>query len=211
MLDSFLGKCVRTISTSPNRKRIYLTFDDGPEEPVTEQLLELLEKHKVNVTFFVIGYKAAKRVSTLKRMMELGHSVGDHSLDHRYKHFFSSQDKLKNWITDSQNLLTRLIGEKPVGFRSPAGVRTPILVETLNQLNIPHVLWKFRYYDAFFGLTTQTVARSVKNIRNGDIVLLHDSHSGKRAERFLVAIESLILLLRNEGFEFCSLKPPLTP
>lgn len=211
MLDRLLGECVRTIPTSPNRKSIYLTFDDGPEEPLTEQLLDLLEKHKVNVTFFVVGNKAVKRASIIKRMIELGHSIGDHSLDHRYKYFFSAQDKMKSWITESQNLLTRLTGEKPVGFRSPAGVRTPILLETLNQLNIPHVLWKIRYYDAVFGLKPQTVAKSVKNIRSGDIVLLHDSHSGQRAEQFLEAVEFLILSLRGEGFEFCSLKPPLTP
>lgn len=208
MLDSILGTCVRTIPPSSSKKCIYLTFDDGPEEPLTEQLLHLLEKHKAKVTFFVVGHKAAKRASVVKRMIELGHSIGDHSLDHQYKYFFSSQDKMKSWITESQDLLTRLIGEKPVGFRSPAGVRTPILFETLNELNIPHVLWKVRYYDAVFGLKPQAVAKSLKNIRSGDIVLLHDSHSGQRAERFLAAVEFLILSLRSEGFEFCSLKPP---
>jgi peptidoglycan/xylan/chitin deacetylase (PgdA/CDA1 family) len=194
---------MHTIPT--NEKTLYLTFDDGPVPGCTEKVLALLEKHKAKATFFVIGERAFKETSLIREIQSQGHGIGDHSWDHRYSHFFSSKEPMQEWITHSQEKLTELLGQPPVGFRSPAGVRTPALHQALKALHIPLIHWNIRFYDTRFQWKEKEAIRSLSRTPPGSIVLLHDSHTGRNTTDFLSTLGSYLTAARDRGFSLRSL------
>src|SRR5262249_31521864 len=91
LLDWSLGPCVRRIPPRPGESRaLYLTFDDGPFPPCTEEVLAVLAALEAKATFFLIAERAESHPSLVKRLLDEGHAIGNHSLDHRYQPFFSS-------------------------------------------------------------------------------------------------------------------------
>jgi peptidoglycan-N-acetylglucosamine deacetylase len=169
-----LYQWVRRVPGSPG---ILLTFDDGPDPDVTPRLLDLFDELAVRATFFVIGEKAARHGPILRRMLAAGHEVGDHSWDHTYCRFFQARSRLEAWIRRSQQQLEDLTGRPCFGFRSPAGVTTPPLIQTLRMLDLPLVHWNRRYFDTRFAFTPAKARGAAKRLHAGDVVLLHDGNS----------------------------------
>jgi peptidoglycan-N-acetylglucosamine deacetylase len=161
----------------PGSAGILLTFDDGPDPDVTPRLLDLFDELAVRATFFVIGEKAARHRPILRRMLAAGHSVGDHSWDHTYGPFFQARPRLEAWIRRSQQQLEDLTGRACFGFRSPAGVTTPPLIQTLRILDLPLVHWNRRYFDTRFAFTPAKARCAAERLKAGDVVLLHDGNS----------------------------------
>lgn len=185
-------------------KKLFLTFDDGPESS-TESVLALLEKLKVPASFFVITEKAERSPKILQKILSQGHSVGDHSLDHRYRAFFSSDQALESWILNSHHRLAALTGQKPIGFRPPAGVVTPPLKRVLAKNGIPLILWQRRFFDTVFPWTISAARLSLGRTYDADIVLLHDRVSSRRLPQFLKTLGFYIQEARKHGFEFSAL------
>ena len=196
-------KAVRKVSTQ--EKEIYLTFDDGPNPKVTPALLELLENYESQASFFVIGEKAHRYRQLTLLIQDRGHAIGDHSWDHKFRYFFRSDKVLKNWIQQSQKRLTEILGEPPIGFRSPAGVITPPLKRVLKELQLPLIHWNRRCFDSVWGFTPRKAEKIAARLQPGDVILLHDG-SGPNPELFLSATKRLLELGKEKGFEFKSLK-----
>jgi len=188
------------------KKTLFLTFDDGPSPDQTEKVLDLLAENQVPATFFIIGEKARRHHRLVKRTMELGHSIGNHSLDHRYSSFFLSRQKMWDWIHDSEALLGDMIGERSIGFRPPAGVCTPPLHSVLVEKNIPLILWSIRYYDTMFPWSQRTALKSLAKAQPGDIILLHDSTPKQNMNQSLQTLQYFITAARKSGFGFEALK-----
>lgn len=202
--QDLVAKPIRRVPSE--RKTLYLTFDDGPDPQQTEPILDLLETNNVPATFFVIGEKAHRHQNVMSRMLKAGHSIGNHSLDHRYSVFFSSRNKMKNWIADSEKLLNDLIGDQSVGFRPPAGVCTPTLHSVLQDQSIPLILWSIRYYDTVFAWRPKKALKSLTTATAGDIVLLHDSTPKRNSQQALKTLQTFISAARESGFDFGALK-----
>ncbi len=168
---------------------VHVTFDDGPVPGCTDRVLDLLDEKGAKATFFVVVEKARHERALLERMRRAGHAVGSHSLDHRYGNFFASRRRLAEWVRRAHDELGMLWGETPVGFRSPAGVRTPPLRDVLGTLGIPLVLWDVRFYDAVWPWGPGRARRAARRLAPGSIVLLHDSHRGESADRFLGTLD----------------------
>ena len=117
-------------------KRVFLTFDDGPVPGLTEEVLKILEKHKVKATFFVVAEKAAEHRSILAQIVKDGHSIGNHSLNHSFRPFFAGRKTMIDWISSSENTLQDLTGAASVGWRSPAGIQTPPLHYALKKTKL---------------------------------------------------------------------------
>src|SRR4051812_37880365 len=99
-LDRILGPSVRRIrEESQNSKTLYLTFDDGPNSDGTPEVLEILNQSCVQATFFLVARKAAARRQLVDEIRAQGHTIGNHSLDHRYGSFFSGKSKMLDWIS----------------------------------------------------------------------------------------------------------------
>ncbi len=194
---------IRNIRSS--EKKLFLTFDDGPTE-MTEAVLAMLDQHQITATFFVVANRAQQNRNLILKILKMGHAIGNHSLDHRYGAFFSSKSTMKKWIESSENILNELTGRPTVGFRPPAGVCTPPLIEVLAEKQIPLFLWNIRFYDSVFSWTLKKAKKSFGKTKPGDIVLLHDKMRGKKDDIFLRTLDYYISEAKKIGFKFNNLQ-----
>ena len=202
-MNFFGGPCQRTVPNPGNR--IFLTFDDGPHEESTPALLDWCAREKVPATFFLVAERARRFPSLTRALAAFPHTVGNHSLDHRYGNFFRGREHLRDWIQRAQTELRDLTGRDPVAFRSPAGVRTPELTAALRELALPLVHWNRRFFDTQFAFTSRRALRAAGIANAGDIFLLHDKPR-RNTEAFLEALSTLTRELRAKGLEPASLR-----
>ncbi|WP_413293198.1 polysaccharide deacetylase family protein [Bdellovibrio sp. HCB185ZH] len=189
---------VRRIHSAKNE--IYLTFDDGPTEDFTPRVLDLLKEADAKASFFVIGDEARKHSAILKRILEEGHGLFTHSLDHDYRHYFRRTPYVKNWIENSLADLNHQSGQPHKAFRPPAGVITPPLVKAAEQLQCPLVLWNHRFFDTAHEFTEDKVQENLKHLQPGDIVLLHDRQKTVRQDLFLKTLRKYLQDIQRQGY-----------
>jgi peptidoglycan/xylan/chitin deacetylase (PgdA/CDA1 family) len=201
--DSWLGHAVRSLPQELNE--IYLTFDDGPDPEGTPAVLDLLHKHQGKATFFVIAEHARLQPQLLQRMLKEGHAIGNHSLDHRYRRYFSDTPKLKEWVSQAEQQLQELCGQPTVGFRPPAGLRTPPLAKALTELNEPMILWSTRYYDSVWGWPLKAARAHWTELAQNNIVLLHDRQRRKNLSEFLKTLDWFLNELKQQDFSLRAL------
>lgn len=192
-------------SLPARRNEIYLTFDDGPAVGGTPAVLDVLARENIQATFFLIADRARAEHDLLARIRREGHAIGNHSLDHKYRHYFRSGWGLEAWVEASEGAFASLGVNDLVGFRPPAGICTPPLVRLLQQKNEPLVLWTHRFYDAVFEWTRGRAFRAFSSLKAGDIVLLHDRQSAARIDPFCDVLTAWVREARRRGFEFAPL------
>lgn len=183
-------------------KNLYLTFDDGPDPRSTEAVLNVLDQYKAKASFFVITQKAKDNLSLIREIKSASHSIGDHSFDHRYRYFFQGRQALFKWISASTEALNGILGENNIGFRPPAGIRTPELHWVLRKLNIPLIYWKIRFFDTVLPWSSARAGASLERTCSGDIILLHDAQPKTRISRFLQTLSIYIEQAMEMGFRF---------
>ena len=101
-------------------ERVYLTFDDGPDESVTPALLALLDHHELKATFFVVGNKAERLPGLVARMHAAGHAVGNHSFTHA-KLLWRAAADVRREIAGASEVIRQITGQAPALFRPPFG------------------------------------------------------------------------------------------
>lgn len=204
-------KCITFIrpNGTDSNKSVFLTFDDGPDQTSTEKILNLLKSTGAKATFFCVANKAQHHASLLQEIQSEHHKIGNHSLDHHYKVFFSGKNKMLEWIIKSEDILNSILAEKNIGFRSPAGIRTPELHWALDKLQIPLIHWNKRFFDTQIPLTHKRVKKAVQKLNAGDIILLHDGKSVQKFPHFLENLEFFIQKAQERGFLFKSLNSSL--
>lgn len=188
-----------------NQNQIFLTFDDGPDSTFTDSVLDLLKKHHVWASFFVIGQKARQNPELIRRMQSEGHQVFSHSEDHNYYHYFLGKNHLKKWIYSSLADLESNHGIKSLGFRPPAGVITPPLIQACEELEIPLYIWTHRFYDTVQKFSFKKAQKSVARIKAGDIILLHDHQNKHRQKEYLDVLDYYIENLKKKNFKMMAL------
>lgn len=161
-------------SGRPGSDAIALTIDDGPSPSSTPLLLELLAKHRLPATFFVIGEKAAAYPGLIDLILAHGHSIGNHSYRHDNFLMCRSIRTLEKDIRATQEILTRA-GIQPLLFRPPIGITNPRLKPVLAGLGLQAVTFSCRALDRGNRDVANLAARILKNLRPGDILLLHDN------------------------------------
>jgi peptidoglycan/xylan/chitin deacetylase (PgdA/CDA1 family) len=208
--DFFTGPCIRTITfQGAPENAIYLTFDDGPVNFCTPKVLDLLKRHDIQATFFIIGKKARNLRPIIERFISEGHKIGNHTIDHDTSRYFSTTHGIKDWLLTSENMLNQDLGVSSIGFRSPVGIKTPILNKVLRTMNMPLILWDVRFYDTRYGLSIKAVTKKLPTIQAGSIILLHDTHKGSKRVEFLEALEHLIIECKKKGLVFLPLSNTL--
>ncbi len=206
MLEKFFGVCIRNIPST--EKVLYLTFDDGPHENCTQAVLEILSQHLVQATFFVVAETLQRNISVGRSIVAQGHTLGNHSLDHKYHHFFGHDRYLMNWIVRARDIIEQSLQVETIGFRSPLGIQTPHLRMALRNLQYPLVHWNQRFFDTQRGLPRATLFSRVPKFQSGDILMLHDTHI-KYLTSFLEGLEILLTSAKTAGFTFKPIPKPL--
>src|SRR5260370_29653898 len=191
----------RTLTHGRDPAQMALTFDDGPNDPHTLRLLDVLVKHQAKVTFFLIGKYVRQRPEIARAIQAGGHTIGNHSYNHPNLIFVSAA-RLRQELEDCRKVLEDAIGAPAPLFRPPFGGRRPNVLRTARSLGLEPVMWSVTAYDwsaksaeAIVGkVTTQVEARRRKQ---GEIVLLHDgSHLSFGADRGHTVEAARILLER---------------
>jgi len=153
--------------------RVALTFDDGPAEPTTRQILDLLDKYSVRATFFVPGMNALRYPEIIKDIVSRGHSIGNHSLSHNPFLMLTSFNNLYREIYDAQEIL-RKMGIYTRAFRPPVGIVNPKLSPILEKLGMFCVTFSCRAFDAGNLHVKDLASKILEKVKADDIVLLHD-------------------------------------
>ena len=182
-------------------KQIALTFDDGPCEKYTPEILEILKNNNVKATFFVIGKNAEKNPEILKKVYNDGHEIGNHTYSHPNLRFIKNE-QFADEISRTQSIITEITGYTPTLFRPPGGYLSNSIVDKITSNNCKTVLWSWRqdtmdWKSPSVEFVTTTV---LSNIQDGDIILFHDCVLGKSPTP--EALKIIIPELKNRGYEF---------
>jgi peptidoglycan/xylan/chitin deacetylase (PgdA/CDA1 family) len=165
---------LKSINTG-KKKAIALTFDDGPEPGTTPRILDVLKEKNVKATFFVIGKKALKHPELLRRIVDEGHIIGNHTFSHSYFLGFFSKSKLTQDIEKCNEAIAGATGKSPLFFRPPFGVTNPIYATVLKELHLHSIGWSLRSLDTCAENKYQIINKIIAKLNIRDIVLLHDN------------------------------------
>ena len=198
--STLLGPNVRRLpAAAAARGEIALTLDDGPDPEVTPEVLDLLAAHGTRATFFCIGERVRQHPALTRRIVAAGHSVQNHSLQHRHHFSLLGPRGFAREIGDAQALLSDVTGVRPHCFRAPAGLRNPLLDPVLHRLNLHLVSWSRRGFDTRRNDAAAVLRRLLHGLAGGSIVLLHDGHARRTAQGRAVLLDVLPPLLQQCG------------
>ena len=185
-----------------------LTYDDGPNDPHTFRLLEVLAKHDVKATFFLIGRFVRQRPDIARDLVRAGHVVGNHTFSHPNL-IFATAKRTRAELTTCEHALSDAVGEHSRLFRPPFGGRRPNTLRIARGLGLEPVMWSVTGGD-WKGKPAEFVERKVgQHVRGGDVILLHDgSHAAFGADRSqsVIATDHLIARYRSEGYKFLTVQ-----
>jgi len=195
----------RTFTSLPgSTKQIALTYDDGPNDPHTLRLLEVLARHNVRATFFLIGRYVEQRPDIVREIVKAGHVVGNHTFTHPLL-TLKSESETRDELTRCRTAIQNAIGNHSNLFRPPFGGRRPATLRVARELGLEPVMWNITGYD-WSAPPAATIEKKVSRwIRGGDVVLLHDGgHKAMGADRSqtVQATDHLITKYDAEGYEF---------
>jgi peptidoglycan/xylan/chitin deacetylase (PgdA/CDA1 family) len=188
-------------------RQISLTYDDGPNDPHTLRLLDVLAKHRVQATFFLIGRYVQQRPDLVREIVRAGHVTGNHTFTHPLL-TFKSENEIKQQLSECRAALQDAIGEPSNLFRPPFGGRRPAVLRVARSLGLQPVMWSVTGYD-WNAPPTGVIERKVANqMRGGSVILLHDGgHKQMGADRSqtVIATDHLITRYQSEGFELVTI------
>jgi peptidoglycan/xylan/chitin deacetylase (PgdA/CDA1 family) len=195
------------IGLDPGSRQIGLTYDDGPNDPHTLRLLEVLAKYGVHATFFLIGRYVQQQPQIARAIAQAGHVVGNHTFTHPLL-IFKSESEIRQELTQCRDALQDAIGEPSNLFRPPFGGRRPAVLRIAHELGQQPVMWNVTGYD-WSAPPANEIERKVANqIRGGDVILLHDGgHKQVGADRSqtVIATDHLITRYKAKGYEFVTI------
>lgn len=199
LLDQIWGKAQRSF---PQEHSVFLTFDDGPDPKTTPLVLDLLEAEQIKATFFLIAESARSHPELTQRICASGHAIGNHSTDHRYGNYFQSVAETKKWILEGKHQIETCAKKKTIGFRPPAGVRTPVIHRALKELGMPMIYWSKRYYDTRFAFDEKKAEQKASWVKPGEIILFHDRQSDENRMDFIKGLRMFIRCLKTREISF---------
>lgn len=195
---------------------VYLTFDDGPDDKITPQILDILKQEDVKATFFVLGLNVEQYPDVLIRMFNEGHAIGNHSYNHVYKELYKSPWDFVAQMIKTDEVIASYIGVRPLIIRAPGGVVGSFNAdywEMVRAVGYAEYDWNTATQDA----TAQApnASTQVNNViqQLGDnppksVILLMHSKDGK--DETVKALPELIHMFRDWGYKF-GVITPMTP
>lgn len=185
-------------------KVVALTFDDGPNEPYTSQLLHLLGESRVPATFFQVGKCVERHPSLSAQMMAAGHVIGNHSYSHQFRRYLT-EPSLSSEIARTQAVLRTATGRSPALFRPPWLCHPPPLMAEAAQRRLQLVSGSFAHPLEVAQIPAWRIAhRAFRLARPGAILIFHDgfdARGGCRAQT-VAAVRLVVDELVTSGFRF---------
>jgi len=178
----------------PNDKNgVYLTFDDGPTPSITDQTLDILAKHQIKATFFCLGKQVEKHPELFQRVIDEGHSIGNHSFSH-----------LNGWVTENEKYMDDVQkGHTHVQsnlFRPPYGKIRRSQIKQLSK-SFKIIMWDVLPGDFSPKNSVETiVSNTISAVEPGSIIVLHDND--KCGDKMLKALPVIIKKMIENKYNF---------
>jgi peptidoglycan/xylan/chitin deacetylase (PgdA/CDA1 family) len=185
---------------SETEKKITLTFDDGPHE-MTVLVLDVLRQYNAKATFFCIGKNIEAHPDILKKIIDEGHTVGNHSYGHSPFFDFYRKKQVIAEIEQTDALIESVLGKKPILFRPPYGVTNPSIRRALAVTQHKTIGWNIRSLDGGSKNEKFIFDRIIKRIKPGGIVLLHDT-----SIQTVNVLEQLLSFLQKNNYSVVPLE-----
>ncbi|MFK2827005.1 polysaccharide deacetylase family protein [Bacillus sp. B190/17] len=181
-------------------KLVAITFDDGPDPRYTPQILDILAKHNAKATFFVTGKNADKFPHILKRTVKENHAVGNHTYNHIYDKSTNSK-KLKTELDLTAQTIKNITGKETSLFRPVGDVYNDSVIRNAVQKNYLVVMWSWHQdpKDWLRPSANKISSHVTKNVKSGDIILLHDA-GGNRTQT-VEALDTILTYLDKNGYK----------
>ena len=187
-----------------NLHAMSITFDDGPNEPYTSQLLDILRDFNVKGTFFVVGENAEMFPGAVERAVAEGHEVGNHGYDHGVLPLRAPGYVLQQ-IKRTSDLIEKIAGGRPRVFRAPHGWRNPWVNRAARAAGCIPVAWSLGVWDTDRPGADVIAQRSLKGVHDGCILLLHDGRGtehGTDCSQLVQALPIILRELKQAGYGF---------
>lgn len=183
-------------------KYVYLTFDNGYEAGYTSQILDTLKQNNVKAAFFITGHYLNSQPELVERMINEGHIVGNHTVNH-YSMPDLSDEEMKNEIKDLHTAVYEKFGYEMKYIRPPKGEFSQRTLKLTKSLGYTTVMWSFAYDDwdeNKQGREEYAKEKILSNIHNGCVILLHANSKDN-----CNILNDVINQIRNMGYEFKTL------
>ena len=191
-----------TLIASHDPNEIALTYDDGPNDIVTERLLDVLAQHNVHATFFLIGKFARQRPQIVRAIAASGHLIGNHTMTHPWLAWQSSA-RIRQELAGCNAILEDILGTPIHYFRAPHGARRPVVLRIARSLGLTPVQWNIIPGDwlpigaeVIASRTVRGIARNRRHNRASNIVL-HDGGQKGLGQPRLPTVEATRILLQK--------------
>ncbi|MBL6874053.1 MAG: polysaccharide deacetylase family protein [Flavobacteriales bacterium] len=176
-----------------DQKKIWITFDDGPDEKVTPYLIDVLEKFGIKATFFIIGNQAKKYPELVKLIISNGHKIGNHSFSH-LNGFSTNNNKYLEDVEQAKKYIDSDI------FRPPYGKITPFQIKKLKK-DFKIIMWDIMSWDFKENIYPNKIYKNViDNVENGSIILFHNNL--KSYNNLKNSLEIILEKLKDKGYQF---------
>jgi peptidoglycan/xylan/chitin deacetylase (PgdA/CDA1 family) len=192
-----------TIIAGRDSSEFALTYDDGPNDPWTSPLLDLLARHNLRATFFLIGRYVRQRPRLVREIRDAGHRIGNHTVSHPWL-AMQSPGRVREELAGCNAALEEVLGERVRFFRPPHGSRRPDVLRAARDLGLTPVMWNTMGYDWRTNMSAEQIAAHLERgiARNqrrgrGSNLLLHDGgHLAMGVDRSQ-SVEATRLLLER--------------
>lgn len=188
-------------------RQLALTYDDGPNDPHTLKLLEVLERHHVHATFFLIGRYVKQRPDIVRELARQGHAIGNHTFTHPLL-TFKSLAEIRKELVDCRDALHDAVGEHSNLFRPPFGGRRPGVLRIARELGLDPIMWNITGYDWNAPPAAEIERTVTKHIEGGKVILLHDGghkYMGADRSQTVLATDHLLQRYVPEAYDFTTI------
>jgi peptidoglycan/xylan/chitin deacetylase (PgdA/CDA1 family) len=176
-----------------------LTYDDGPHPRNTPALLNVLARHSVRATFFLIGDHVVREPQLAREVSSAGHVIANHTLHHPSL-IFCPPARVRRELSECERVLADNVGEHSRLWRPPYGKRLPHVMRVAQRMGLEAIMWSIDAKDWALRTAEDVEKRVSSRICGGDVILLHDG-GGERLYT-VEATDRLIRRLKNEGYDF---------
>ncbi len=185
---------------------IALTFDDGPNEPYTSQLLAVLAERDVRATFFMVGRCAERFPATVRDVVQAGHVLGNHSYSHSFSRYIAMPTQ-RTEIQRGQDCLAALADVRPGLYRPPWLCHWPWVLASIRAAGLQPVSGRFGHpLEVFQPPAHRITAAAAGLARPGGILIFHDGFEARGGfrDQTAAAVGPLIDTLRERGYRFAT-------
>ena len=192
----------QVLIASRNPNEIALTYDDGPNDIVTERLLDILARHNVRATFFLIGNFVRQRPQIARAIASAGHLIGNHTMTHPWL-AWQSTTRIRQELTGCNAILEDTLGTPIRYFRAPHGARRPVVLRIARSLGLTPVQWNIIAGDwrpiGAEEIASRTVRGIERNRRHNQAsnIVLHDGGQKGLGQPRLPSVEATRILLQK--------------